>query len=127
MTVVLGIFAILHGLVHVLYLGQARRYFELRPGLTWPDQAWAFSAFGETTTRLLASGLCALAAAGFIAAGLGALLGQGWWRALLIVVAVFSSVVYLLLWNGKLRHLPDQGAVGILINLALVGAVAFLG
>jgi hypothetical protein len=39
----LGIFLVLHGLVHLLYFGQSARYFELKPGMTWPDGAWAFS------------------------------------------------------------------------------------
>jgi len=36
MNFILGIFFILHGLVHLLYAGQSLRLFELRPGMTWP-------------------------------------------------------------------------------------------
>jgi len=36
LTIILGIFCILHGLVHLLYAGQSRRLFELRPGMVWP-------------------------------------------------------------------------------------------
>jgi hypothetical protein len=32
----MGIFFLLHGLVHLLYAGQSLRFFELRPGMTWP-------------------------------------------------------------------------------------------
>ncbi len=42
MQIVVGVFLILHGLVHLLYAGQALRYFELRPGMTWPDASWLF-------------------------------------------------------------------------------------
>jgi hypothetical protein len=31
-TIIPGIFLIWHGLVHLLYAGQNKRYFELRPG-----------------------------------------------------------------------------------------------
>ncbi len=31
-----GAFIVLHGLVHLLYAGQSRRLFELRPGMVWP-------------------------------------------------------------------------------------------
>ena len=68
-----GIFFILHALVHLLYIGQALRFFDLRPGLTWPDGAWAFSRLlGSPATRWLAAGSLALAALGFVAAGIGA-------------------------------------------------------
>ena len=39
--IIFGIFIILHGLVHLLYFGQSTRYFELQPGMVWPDGAWA--------------------------------------------------------------------------------------
>jgi hypothetical protein len=48
MSIFAGIFFILHALVHLLYAGQALRYFELRPGLTWPDGAWASRGGSET-------------------------------------------------------------------------------
>ena len=32
-----AVFLILHGLVHLLYLGQSAGTFELQPGLNWPD------------------------------------------------------------------------------------------
>jgi hypothetical protein len=39
--ILFGVFVLLHGLVHLLYLGQSARYFELQPGLAWPDGSWA--------------------------------------------------------------------------------------
>lgn len=33
MSIILGIFFILHAFVHLLYAGQFLRFFELRPGL----------------------------------------------------------------------------------------------
>lgn len=78
-TIITGIFLVLHGLVHLLYFGQSRRLFELRPKMVWPDGSWAFSKLvGDTrsspvdeTTRLLASVALVLAAIGFMAGGLG--------------------------------------------------------
>ena len=37
LNIVIGVFIILHGLVHMLYFGQSRKFFELQPGMTWPD------------------------------------------------------------------------------------------
>ncbi len=33
-TILMGIFLILHGMVHLLYACQSGRMFELRPGMT---------------------------------------------------------------------------------------------
>ena len=43
LAIIMGIFFVLHGLVHLLYAGQSRRLFELRPKMVWPDGSWAFS------------------------------------------------------------------------------------
>jgi hypothetical protein len=123
MSVLVGIFFILHALVHLLYAGQALRFFELRPGLTWPDGSWLFSnLLGDPATRRLAAGALTLAALGFLAAGLGVFLGAGWRQTVTLGAAALSIAVYLLFWDGRFHHLPDQGAVGILINVAILAA-----
>ena len=55
---------------------------------------------GDGPTTVLASVLAGLAAAAFIAAGVG-LTGQtSWWRALTVGAAVLSMSVIVALWNG---------------------------
>ena len=121
---IVGVFIVLHGLVHLLYFGQSRRLFELRPGMAWPDGSWAFSRWlGDPASRKLASILLVLAAVGFVAGGAGILGKQAWWRPLVVGAAVFSSVICLLFWDGALRNLDDKGAIGILINVAILTAV----
>jgi hypothetical protein len=81
LVVLFAVFFILHGLVHLLYLGQSQRFFELQPGMTWPDGSWLFSRFlSPESTRLIASVLLVLAALAFAGSGLGLLLKQDWWR-----------------------------------------------
>ncbi len=122
--ILLGIFAILHGLVHLLYLGQSARVFELQPGMVWPDGAWTFSRLiGSEATRALTSVLLVGAAIGFVASGAGLLLKQDWSRPLIIGTAIFSTILYFVVWDGTFRHLDNQGWVGILINVALVVTV----
>ncbi|MEJ2600013.1 MAG: hypothetical protein P8Z00_16890 [Anaerolineales bacterium] len=122
--IVLGAFLVLHGLVHMLYFGQSRRIFEMQPGMIWPDGSWAFSRFlGDATIRNLASILLILAAIGFVAGGAGILAKLTWWRPLVVSVAAFSSILYLLFWNGGLQKLDNQGWIGILINLAILAAL----
>jgi uncharacterized membrane protein YphA (DoxX/SURF4 family) len=124
---IIGVFIVLHGLVHLLYFGQSWRLFELQPGMVWPEGSWTFSKFlGDEATRLLASIACILAALGFVAGGAAILLGQAWWRPVVVGAAAFSTVVFLLFWNGKLQQLANQGAIAILINIAILVAVLIL-
>jgi len=121
MLIALGIFLILHSVVHILYAGQSWRWFELRPGLLWPDGSWSFSRMiGEGTIRSLVGWLLVVAALGFLAGGLGALLKQDWWRQAAVVTAVLSSVIYLVFWDGKFQYLDAKGGIGVLINLAIL-------
>jgi hypothetical protein len=124
---VFGVFLVLHGLVHLLYMGHSGRQFELKPGMVWPDGSWAFSKLlGEKHTRTLASVVLLVAAIGFVASGAGVLISQVWWRPLVVAATTFSSAAFILFWNGKLRQLADQGAVAILIDLAILLAVLIL-
>ena len=124
---IFGVFIVLHGLVHLLYFGQSARRFELRPGMIWPDGSWAFSRLlGDQATRKLASLACLVAAVGFVVGGASLLISQMWWRPLVVAVATFSSLAFILFWNGKLRKLDEQGGVAILINLALLLAALAL-
>ncbi len=127
LQLIFGVFLVLHGLVHLLYFGQSARRFELRPDMIWPDGSWAFSRLlGDKATRNLASISCIVAAIGFVAGGAGLLISQAWWRPIVVAAAIFSSIAFLLFWDGKLRQLADQGAMAILINLAMLIAVLAL-
>jgi len=124
---IVGVFIVLHGLVHLLYFGQSRRLFELQPGMIWPDASWAFSKLlGEGGTRSLAGFACVLAALGFVAGGAGILLGQVWWRPLVVGSAAISTAIFIVFWDGKLQRLANQGAIAILINVAILVAVLLL-
>ena len=119
--ILFGIFLILHGMVHLLYAGQSGRLFELRPEMTWPDRSWLFSKLlGDETTRLLATAALMLIALGMAASGLGIFLRADWWRVAAITSAGLSSLLFFVMWNGKFDVLPDQGGVGILINIAIL-------
>jgi hypothetical protein len=49
--------------------------------------------------------------------------GQSWWRPLVVGSAAFSTVVFVLFWDGRRQKLNDQGAIAILINTAILVAV----
>jgi hypothetical protein len=121
---IVGVFSVLHGLVHLLYFGQSTRRFELRPGMVWPNGSWAFSRLlGDATTRALASLSLVLIAIAFVAGGIGIFLSQAWWRPVVVVAAAFSAVLIGLLWDGRVQQLDDKGGVGLLIDLAILAAL----
>jgi len=125
-VILLGIFLILHGLVHLLYAGQSWRLFELRPGMLWPDGSWLFSKLtGEAATRFLASISLALAALGFVAGGVGLFLNQDGWRPVAVGAAVLSTAIFIVFWDGKLQSLDEKGGVGVLVNLAILVFLLF--
>ncbi|OGO20085.1 MAG: hypothetical protein A2144_07065 [Chloroflexi bacterium RBG_16_50_9] len=122
--ILLGIFLLLHGLVHLLYSGQSARLFKLQPGMIWPDGSWSLSRiFGDEPTRVLASILCALVTAGFLAGGIGLFASQSWWRPVVVASAVFSAMIFILLWDGKFQMLLNNGIFAILINIAILVAL----
>jgi len=122
--VIAGVFLILHGLVHLFYMGQSARLFDLQAGMTWPDGSWAFSKMvGEAGTRNLAAIFCIAAAAVFVIAGVGIFLSQSWWQTAAVAAAAISIVLYVLFWNGRLQQLDVQGGIGILIDAAILAAV----
>jgi len=119
-----GGFLILHGLVHLLYFGQSWRIFQLQPGLLWPDGSWVFSRLlGNDPTRVVASFSLVMAAIGLVVGGIAILVGQAWWQPVVVGSLIFSSILYLVMWNGRIERLSDQGVIGVLINIAILIAV----
>ena len=127
LKLIVGIFIVLHGLVHLFYFGQSQRLFELQPGMVWPDGSWALSKLTKKETiRLLASITCILSTIGFVVGGAAILLSQGWWTPVVIGSAAFSAGIFLLFWDGDRHKLADKGLIGILINIAILVAVLIL-
>ena len=127
MQIVAGIFLILHGLVHLLYAGQAFRYFELRPGMIWPDASWLFSKLiKKEAVRWLAAISLALAALGFVAGGVGLFAQAEAWHPVAVYASIFSTVVFALFWDGKFNALADQGGIGLLIDVIVLAAALSL-
>lgn len=127
MTIIFGIFIILHGLVHLLYFGHTARFFELKPGMTWPTGSWLFSTLlGDGAARFLVSLFLVLAGLGFIAGGIGILLSQPWQRTLIVTIAIISALIFIFFWNGKMHNLDGQGVIGILIDIWLLVMVTLV-
>ena len=121
MEIAFGVVVVLHGLVHLLYAGHSARWFELKPGMDWPEGSWALArSSGSSSARTRATGALVLATLGFVVGGVGILAGWDWGRSLVAGAAVFSALLFGLMWNGKRENLDGQGAVGFLIDVALL-------
>jgi len=121
MILIISLILLLHGIVHLLYFGQSLRYFELQPGMVWPDGSWFFTKFlSVSSNRSLAGMACIIAAAGFLSGGTGLLFNQVWWQALILGSAGLSILIFILFWDGKWQKLADKGGIGLLINFVLI-------
>lgn len=121
---IIGLFMILHGLVHLLYMAQSQRIFELAPGLTWPDGSWLFARLvGNEPTRIIASVLLVVVALLFVAGGVGIFVKQTWWRMSVILASCISILIYLLMWDGAMGKLDQKGGIAILINAVILAAL----
>jgi hypothetical protein len=92
--------------------------------MVWPNGSWVFSKLlGEEANRILASSLLVLAAIGLITSGIGILVGQPWWRTVLVGSTLVSSIIFILFWDGVAHRLDNQGAIAILINAVILAAL----
>jgi hypothetical protein len=124
MRLLFGAFLVAHGAVHLLYVAHSLRFFELQPGMTWPDGAWALSwLMGNPGVRLVAACLFVLVGVAFVGSGIALAFRQAWWQPVALTAAVVSTVALVLLWNGRLQALDNQGAYAILIDAAILVAV----
>jgi hypothetical protein len=117
----IGIFIILHGLVHMLYFGQSGGYFKLKPGMLWPCESWAYKIIsGEKACKRITGFLLLISTLGFIVSGVFFLTGSSRWVLFLEIAVVTSILTFVSGWIGKMHKLHDQGLIGILIDLGLV-------
>jgi hypothetical protein len=122
---VVGIFLMLHGLVHIWYVVLSQRLVEFRPEMGWTGESWLLTPLiGDSATRALATALYLLATLGFVAGAVGVFSGQAWWRQVTIAAAAFSAVVILLFWDGGMQMLMQRGLLGLLIDVAIFVSLA---
>ena len=127
MTTFLGVFLILHGWVHAMYVGHALRWYELKPGMPWPTGAWAFpSRVSDGAIRAFAAVGIGVTALAIMVGGVGILFGAGWADWVAIGGAALASVAHVLLWSGRWAEAMDHGGIGVAINVAVIAAILVL-
>ncbi len=121
MNFLTGIFFIMHGLVHLLYMGHSLNYFDLEKDFVWPDNSWLLkNVFSRHSNKIFAAGLCIVAALNFILSGILALTGHSFLYQSIIIAVILSTVLYIIFWDGSISKLHTQGGIGILINILIL-------
>ncbi len=127
LRVLIGIFIVLHGLVHLWYFTLSQRLVEFKPDMGWSGRSWIFTdLLGDSMTRTLAGVLYVVAIIAFVVSGIGIFVRAEWWRPVLVGSAVFSTVIILLLWDGSMQLIVQKGLIGLLIDLGILVALILL-
>jgi hypothetical protein len=124
MNILLGIFVILHGLVHFWFVTLSQGWVEFQADMGWTGSSWLLVNFlGAGFLRGLTSVLYGLAAVTFLVAGAGLLSKQDWSRPWLMVASLISALSIVVFWDGSFSLLVQKGLLGLLISLGLLAAV----
>jgi hypothetical protein len=112
-----GVFATLHGLVHLWFVALSQGLVEFEPDMGWTSESWLLSGLlGQAATKRLAGVVFSLATVGFVAGGIGLLVRAGWWRTVLMGAAIFSTGGIFLYWDGRREMIVQKGLIAVLIN-----------
>lgn len=123
----LGLFIILHGLVHLWYFTLSQRLVEFKPEMGWTGKSWILSnLLGDSNTRSLASALFVFTTIAFVLSAVGIFGRLEWSWTVLLSSAVFSCTILLLFWDGSMQLIVQKGLIGFLISLVIVLALILL-
>ena len=121
MNYFIGIFYILHGLVHLLYMGHSLTLFELEKGFVWPDNSILLPRLKNLhTKKRLAAGSCILAAISFVVSGTCLFAGHPWHKTAILIAVITSTVLFIAFWDGSRRKLHTRGGIALIINTLIV-------
>ncbi|MCZ7571675.1 MAG: hypothetical protein M5U01_24255 [Ardenticatenaceae bacterium] len=124
---VIGLFIVLHGLVHLWYFVLSQRLVEFKPEMGWTGRSWIFTnLLGDPATRSLAGGLYLMATLALVASGIGLFFRAEWWRPLLVGSALFSAAIIFLTWDGRMQLVVQKGLIGALISVVILLALLVL-
>jgi hypothetical protein len=128
MNILIGIFILLHGLVHMWYVTLSQGWVEFQANMGWTGKSWLLTnLFGNDMTRVIATILYGLSTATFLLAGSGVLAKQDRSRLWMIIASVISTITILVLWDGSLSMPVEKGALGLVINIGILVAIFLFG
>ena len=127
MGTIIGIFILLHGLVHIWYVALSLRIVPFQPEMGYSGESWLWTKLiGDKPTRVLAAIGYACSAVGLVLAGIGGVLDQTWAQTSLTVAATISALTIVMFWDGKTSKLIEKGLLGFVISVLLLLASLIL-
>lgn len=128
MNILIGIFILLHGLVHMWYVTLSQGWVEFQANMGWTGKSWLLSnLLGNDLSHMVATIFYSLSTISFLVAGIGLLAKQDWSRTWMIVASVISTITILVFWDGNLSMPVEKGALALLINIGILVAIFFFG
>ncbi|MDS0477691.1 hypothetical protein [Natrinema sp. 1APR25-10V2] len=122
-----GLFLVLHGLVHGWYVVLSQGWVEVEDQMGWSGHSLLLSPIlPEGAILTVASVLYVAVTVGFVLGGIGYAFDLGWWEPVVVGAAVLSTAVLVAMWNGQFDLLIEQGAAGVLINIGLLVSILVL-
>lgn len=123
----IGFLLVAHGWVHLVYIASSQGWFGASAGWAWNGRSWLLSGILEERRILDITGvLFGLVALGFVIGAVGYVFSYDWWMPVLIGSALLSTLLYVVMWDGQFTQLPEKGALGMLINVAVLAWVLVL-
>jgi hypothetical protein len=128
MNILIGIFILLHGLVHMWYVTLSMGWVEFQANMGWTGRSWLLSnLLGNDIIRMVSTVFYGLSTITFLVAGVGLLAKQDWSRVWMIAASVISTITILVFWDGNIGMPVEKGLLGLLINIGILVAILMFG
>jgi hypothetical protein len=115
LILLIGIFLILHGLVHLWYVVLVQKLVPFKEEMGWTGESWLLP-----NSEWLATFFFSIAAIIFIMSGVSFIVNASYWKPILIISAILSSLVIIVFWDGSFKMLVEKGFFGFLINFGII-------
>jgi len=124
--IILGVFLILHGAVHLWYVAMARKLVPADADTIWSGRSWLLTrTLGDEMTMTLATIVYSVTTLVFLVAGIGLVAQQAWFATWAVTGAMLSLAGTIGFWDGKPDHPIEKGLLGIVIDVAIVVALLY--
>jgi len=119
LQILIGIFLILHGMVHWVYAAPQEKEPGAKPWTVLTGRWLAKKAGLDQSTALkLGIALMILATVGFAVSGIGVLISQDWWGIPAISTAAVSTLFLALYWDKMMT-------IGVVLNIGIIMLALF--
>ena len=124
--IILGVFLILHGAVHIWYVAMARGLISADADTIWNGRSWLFTRrLGDQTTMTLATIVFSAITLVFAVAGIALVARQEWFSTWAITGSILSMAAIIGFWDGRPDHPIEKGLLGIILDVAILVALLY--